>query len=99
MIKYLTPEFVEFMPEKLLPGILYISRRFSSTNHLCACGCEEAAYIPVKFKGNNFAGSSKIRDTWDIIVKDNQVTLFPSLHHRFGCRSHYYIRNNIIEWC
>ena len=35
----LSPQFVEFIPEILEEGILYISEKFELAIHRCACGC------------------------------------------------------------
>jgi hypothetical protein len=35
----LRPEFVEFIPEQLEDGVLYISHRYGTALHLCCCGC------------------------------------------------------------
>ena len=40
-ITKLIPEYVDFIPpvEAMKEGVLYISKAFKSTAHLCACGC------------------------------------------------------------
>lgn len=32
---------VGFMPAQLEPGILYVSKKYRTAAHLCACGCGE----------------------------------------------------------
>ncbi|MEQ1933229.1 MAG: DUF6527 family protein, partial [Fimbriimonadaceae bacterium] len=34
-------ELVEFMPSTLESGVLYVSQKYRTTAHLCACGCGE----------------------------------------------------------
>ena len=34
----LRPEFVEFIPEQLEDGVLYISQRYGTAMHRCCCG-------------------------------------------------------------
>jgi hypothetical protein len=46
-INRIQPEFVEFIPERLNPGILYVSRRFSTATHLCCCGCGSEVVTPL----------------------------------------------------
>ena len=41
------PEFVEFIPESLLPTVLYISVEYGTAVHLCACGCSEKVVTPL----------------------------------------------------
>ena len=33
-------EFVQFIPEELQEGTVYVSIRFATVSHLCACGCK-----------------------------------------------------------
>ena len=39
-------EFVEFIPEDLEQGTLYISIRFKTGTHLCCCGCGNIVVTP-----------------------------------------------------
>jgi len=34
-------ELVEFMPSTLESGVLYVSQKYQTSAHLCACGCGE----------------------------------------------------------
>ncbi|MCE5190332.1 MAG: hypothetical protein LLG08_00895 [Actinomycetia bacterium] len=36
------------MPQTLEPGRLYISKRFRTAAHLCACGCGGRVVTPLK---------------------------------------------------
>ena len=38
-MRELVPEFVDYIPEQLNPGVLYVSMRYATVNHLCCCGC------------------------------------------------------------
>lgn len=38
-IEEFEPDFVEFIPSELAPGVLYISMDYATCSHLCACGC------------------------------------------------------------
>ena len=87
-IEKLGPEFVEFMPEELKEGILYVSLKYASVIHLCACGCGRKTVMPVSFDG------------WTLTFHNWLVTLHPSIgNFQFECRSHYWIKNNEIVWC
>jgi len=39
-------EFVEFIPEDLEQGTLYISIRYKTGTHLCCCGCGNIVVTP-----------------------------------------------------
>ena len=84
---HLRPEFVEFIPDRLKPGILYISRRYATASHLCCCGCEREVVTPLN------------PAKWRIIERAGKVSLVPSVGNwSFPCRSHYWINANRVQW-
>ena len=40
-------EFVDHIPEELDDGVLYVSMRFGTVVHRCACGCGEEVVTPL----------------------------------------------------
>lgn len=81
------PQFVEFAPPTLMPGVLYISYRFKTALHLCPCGCGEKVVTPL----------SQAR--WKLTRHGDTVSLHPSIGNwDYACRSHYFIRHNKIVW-
>lgn len=83
----LTVRYVEYMPQNLEEGILYISEKYSTAIHLCACGCGERVVTPLG------------ADDWHIDKSSDGITLRPSVgNFQFPCRSHYFITNNKVEW-
>ena len=85
--KHLTPEFVEFIPEKIQDGRLYISMKYATAVHKCCCGCGNEVVTP-------FSPSD-----WHLLFDGEKVSLHPSIGNwNFKCRSHYFIRNNNIIW-
>lgn len=84
----LTPEFVEFMPEEMSEGVLYISENFEIAIHLCPCGCRNKVSITF----------GSWADSWLLTNEIGLITLIPSIGNRFACRSHYWIRNNQVIW-
>jgi hypothetical protein len=80
-------QFVEFIPEELQDGTLYVSMRFATVAHLCACGCGTKAVTPLK------------PTDWKLTFDGKTITLDPSIGNwSFPCRSHYWIRNNRVRW-
>ena len=80
-------EFVETVPEDLEEGRLYISTRFRTASHLCACGCGCRVVTPIK--------PAKWRFTFD----GETVSLHPSIGRwQVPCRSHYWILRNKVQW-
>jgi hypothetical protein len=83
----LTHKFVEFIPEQLEPGTIYISIRFATASHLCVCGCGNKVVTPIR------------PTDWKLIFDGKTISLDPSIGNwSFACRSHYWIRNNKIRW-
>ena len=87
MTDALRPEFVEFIPSHLEEGVIYISTEYETAVHLCCSGCGEKVVTPLTPTG------------WRLTSKNGTVTLYPSIGNwSFACQSHYWIRNNRIEW-
>ncbi|WP_348692749.1 DUF6527 family protein [Duganella fentianensis] len=86
-IKTLRPEYVKHVPEALNDGVLYISEEFETAGHLCCCGCGEEIFTPLN------------RAQWTLL-KNRQtgtISLFPSIGNwKYACRSHYWIKNNLV---
>lgn len=86
-INQLHPEYVEFIPEHLQHGVLYISKRYSTANHLCCCGCGQEVVTPL----------NPVK--WRLTETNGMVSLYPSIGNwGFACQSHYWIKNNRILW-
>lgn len=80
-------EYVEYIPPKLMPGILYVSRRYSSASHLCCCGCGLEVVTPLN------------PAKWRLTDHGNTVSLYPSIGNwSFPCRSHYWVDHGRIKW-
>jgi hypothetical protein len=80
-------QFVEFIPEELADRTLYVSMRFATVAHLCACGCRKKVVTPLK------------PIDWKLTFDGKTVTLYPSIGNwSFPCRSHYWIKNNQVQW-
>tara|TARA_R100000027_G_scaffold61606_1_gene53112 strand:+ start:5897 stop:6316 length:420 start_codon:yes stop_codon:yes gene_type:complete len=78
-------KFVDQIPEELEEGILYISLPFSTSIHLCACGCGQEVVTPLSV------------NDWVIVLDGENVSLYPSIGNwSFPCRSHYWIRHGRV---
>jgi hypothetical protein len=85
--KLIRPEFVEFIPNAVEDGILYISIPYATATHKCACGCGEIVVTPIR------------PTDWSLTWNGETVTLNPSIGNwSFPCRSHYWIVENRIIW-
>ncbi len=84
---HLSHKLVEFIPEKLDAGVLYISRRYGTVAHKCCCGCGEEVITPLT------------PTDWSLRMDGNLVTLHPSIGNwSFNCQSHYWIRRSQVIW-
>ena|ERR1035437_5337306 len=74
-------------PDVLEPGKVYFCKDYAMSVHLCPCGCGEPVHL--HFKEYNVTGIC-----WGL--KDNTFT--PSILKSFGCKSHYWIKNGLVQW-
>lgn len=82
-----TPEFVEFIPENIKKGVLYISMQYATATHKCASGCGEKIVTPLS------------PTDWTLTFNGESVSLSPSIGNwGHPCRAHYLIKNNQVIW-
>jgi len=83
----LEPRFVEYMPEELTEGVLYVSMTYATATHLCCCGCGEEIVTTLS------------PTDWQLAFDGRTISLKPSIGSwNLPCQSHYWIRRNIVEW-
>lgn len=83
----LSHKFVEFIPDALDEGVLYVSIAYGTAAHRCCCGCGREVVTPLS------------PTDWKLIFDGETVSLYPSIGNwNFPCRSHYWIRHNRVEW-
>jgi hypothetical protein len=72
--------FVEYIPETIEPGVLYISITYATAVHKCCCGCGLDVVTPLT------------PTDWQMTFDGATVSLSPSIGNwDFPCRSHYII--------
>jgi hypothetical protein len=80
-------KFVEFIPDQLEDGILYVSTTYATILHKCACGCGNEVVTPLS------------PSDWQLTFNGETISLYPSIGNwSFPCRSHYWIRKNEVVW-
>jgi hypothetical protein len=86
-IKQLQHRFVDLIPDKAEPGVLYVSMEYATAAHRCCCGCGEEVVTP-------FSPAQ-----WQMSFNGDAVSLHPSVGNwNLRCRSHYVIRDGrVIE--
>ncbi len=84
VLKY---EFVEFVPETLKDGVVYVSITYATAVHKCCCGCGSEVVTPIS------------PADWQLTFDGDSISLYPSIGNwGFHCRSHYWIRRNRVVW-
>lgn len=86
-LRSIRPEFVTFVPERLEPGVIYVSIEYATATHLCACGCGEPVVTPIR------------PADWTITWDGEAITLRPSIGNwSLACQSHYWIIESRVVW-
>lgn len=80
-------EFVEYVPDVLEEGTLYVSMGYATVSHKCCCGCGQEVVTPLS------------PTDWSLIYDGKTISLDPSIGNwGFDCESHYWIRNGRVHW-
>lgn len=84
---HMAPRFVEFIPNDLEDGVLYVSIEYRLAMHRCCCGCGERVATP-------FSPAQ-----WNLTFDGETVSLSPSIGNiSLDCRSHYFITHSAVRW-
>ena len=82
-----TYEFVEYIPDDLHEGTIYVSIPFSTVVHKCCCGCGNEVVTPLS------------PTDWTLLFDGQSISLDPSIGNwNFNCQSHYWIKRNRVIW-
>ena len=80
--------------QNLDDGVIYIVDGPRHIEFNCPCGCGNAVMIPFHARGDKDVSG------WELQEREGVVTLSPSiLSSGFECKSHYFIRENRVDWC
>jgi len=83
----LSPKFVEYIPEVLEDGVLYVAMEFQMVAHRCCCGCGSPVFLPLN------------PTQWRLTFDGEAIWMEPSIGSwSLPCRSHYWIRGNRVQW-
>jgi hypothetical protein len=82
-----THEFVDYIPESVKEGTVYVCIQFATAVHKCCCGCGSEVVTPLS------------PTDWKLIFDGQSISLDPSVGNwSFPCQSHYWIRRNKVVW-
>jgi len=84
---HVSHEFVEFIPDTLKEGTLYVSIKYAIVVHKCCCGCGREVVTPLS------------STDWKLIYDGQSISLQPSIGNwSFPCQSHYWIKRDMVRW-
>lgn len=84
-MKMLQHKFVEFIPDIIEDGVLYISIKYCTAIHKCVCGCGNEVVTPIS------------PTDWKLTFDGKTISLSPSIGNwNFKCQSHYWIKRDEI---
>jgi Family of unknown function (DUF6527) len=79
-------QFVEYIPDRLQPGMIYVSIPYATVAHTCICGCGNDVITPIT------------PTDWQLTFDGESVSLYPSIGNwSFQCKSHYWITRNQVK--
>lgn len=80
-------EFVQFIPDTLMEGTLYVSIPYATAIHKCCCGCGREVVTPLS------------PTDWELRFDGKTISLDPSIGSwALPCQSHYWIRRDKVVW-
>ena len=86
-IRQIDHSFVEYVPDALDDGILYVSIPFATATHKCFCGCGWEVTTPIA------------PNAWELTYNGRSISLNPSVGSRnLKCKSHYWISKDKVDW-
>jgi hypothetical protein len=86
-VQILTHEFVEYVPEELKDGVVYVSIPYATVIHKCCCGCGREVVTPLA------------PAQWSVTFDGKSISLYPSIGNwNLPCKSHYWIKQNRVLW-
>ncbi|HUQ70945.1 MAG TPA: DUF6527 family protein, partial [Planctomycetaceae bacterium] len=85
---------LEELPDVLDPKDVYV---LGEAQHrwfvamICPCGCKETLQMSLL---------KDAKPKWSLIEhNDGTISLQPSIWRKIGCRSHFFLRHGLIQWC
>lgn len=85
-MKTIQHRFVEFIPDLLEDGIVYVTIKYRTAVHKCICGCGNKVVTPLS------------PNDWKLTFDGKTISLYPSIGNwSFECKSHYFITRNQIR--
>ena len=78
-------QFIDYIPEYIDEGTIYISLEYNTAVHKCMCGCGNEVVTPISPSG------------WSIKYDGESISLDPSIGNwSYECQSHYWIKESMV---
>jgi hypothetical protein len=82
-----THKFVEYIPDVLEEGAVYVSIPYATVAHKCFCGCGNEVNTPLS------------PTDWRLTFDGETISLYPSIGSwSLPCESHYWMERNRVRW-
>ena len=86
--------WVTDLPERLYPNRIYVAGEGDYLWYVamcCPCDCGATLYMSLMPEGY---------PKWQLTQhRDGTITLHPSVWRTIGCRSHFFLREGLVQWC
>lgn len=85
-------EFCKEVPISYNSKIIYV---IGETHHpwllsfICPCGCKKIIYLNLL---------KETTPCWIYKIKDEKISISPSIWRIDGCKSHFFLKENKIQW-
>jgi hypothetical protein len=79
------------IPEDTGKDIYLVEKEHRKTWVVFSCPCEQGHRLVINL-------SPTKRPSWNISIRKNQASLWPSLWLKGLCKSHFWLRNNRVYW-
>jgi len=87
-------EIVEDIPNRLLPEVLYLAEEdgdYWMAAMDCPCGCKSKIQLSLL---------PDDKPKWAVkISSGGPPSLHPSVWRTVGCKSHFWFKNGLVNWC
>ena len=84
--------FVTDVPGKIKENYIYIIQDGKEPDAIafnCPCGCKKIIHLNLL---------KDMRPCWSFVIHKKQISLYPSIRAKSGCKSHFWVTNNKVEW-
>lgn len=80
-------KFVDKIPDIIEDKVIYVSMKYETVIHKCACGCGKEVVTPLS------------PADWSLKFDGETISLEPSIGNwSLDCKSHYWVTNNKVKW-